>query len=156
MIGAVFRHHMNYTFSYSIFLTSKSVQITQTLKKKGPYIWKRNNNVKWRGKKIYWGLLFYCTWKFWLAIINALLASLLSCWHSLPYFTSVIFNLKLCQYGFALLCSCSKLLQKSCVCLPQVSNPVPPGACSLFTFCVSYCSFHKTSLQVNHAMHKLE
>lgn len=38
MIGAVFRHHMNYTFSYSIFLTSKSVQITQTLKKKGPYI----------------------------------------------------------------------------------------------------------------------
>ena len=147
MIGAVFRHHINYTFSHDKDFPHKQKREDYTNhqpKPKSLYSEKEITVSNEGEKKVYWGVLFYSGWKFWLAIINALLASifsLLSCWHCLPCFTSLTFNLKLCLYGFALFCSCSRLLQKLSVCLFLVSNPVPSGACSLFTLCIFYCLF---------------
>lgn len=121
--------------SITLFLTMFSSQAkhkdyTNHQPQKSPYILKKKWQCQMK-KKIYWGVLFYSGWKFWLAIINALLAgifSLLSCWHCIPYFIPLTFNLKLCLYDFASFCSCSRLFQKLCVCLFLVSDPVPPGA----------------------------
>lgn len=112
--------------------------------KKDLIFWKMSNSVKWRGKNVYWGVLFYSGQKIWLAIINILLTnifSLLSCSHRLPYFASLTFDLILHLYGFALFCSWPRLLRKLCVCPFLVSNPVLSGACSQFNFCISYCLF---------------
>ena len=134
MIGVVFRHHINYIFSYDKDFPPKQKRkdYTNRQPKKSPHTPKKKWQCQMKGKKVYWGVLFYSGWKFWLARINSLLASvfsLLFCWHRLPHFTSVAFNLKLCLYGFVWSCSCSRLLQKLCVCLFLASDPVPSGAC---------------------------
>lgn len=58
-------------------------------------------------------------------------------------------------YSFAFFCS--SLLQKLCVCLFLVSNPVPSGSC--FTFCfvsLFVCFFiKKDNLQASHTKYKL-
>lgn len=99
-------------------------------------------------KKGYWGILFYSGWKFWLAVIISLLANIffpLYCWHSLPSFTSLTFNFRLCLYSFAFFCS--RLLQKLCVCLFLVSNLVPSGPCFIFCFMsLIICFFIKKTI----------
>lgn len=145
-------------------LTSKQKGYTNHQPKKVFIFWQRNNGVKWKKNKVYRGIIFYSGWNFWVAIIISLLANiffLLYCWHCLPSFTSLTFNLRLCLYSFAFFCS--RLLQKFCICWFLVCNPVPSEAYSIFCF-MSFlvCFFKKkkktkqsNNLQVNHTKHKL-
>lgn len=146
-----------------IFLTGKSIKTYRNHQPKKPSLYSEkeitvSNEGGGEGRVVYWGVLFYSGWKFWLAIINALLASifpLLSCWYRLPYFTSLTLNLKLCTF---LPCSaasagCCRNCVPACFWLVILCH-LEHVHCLFFAF-LTACFFIKNNVQVSHTKHKL-